>query len=150
LATTVRFLVLTSNAKQKLICELAEKFYLAGKKTIILVNDDETGNELDRLLWIWKQSSFVPHLFTHSISYKILEPVVITSQVIENPGFDLLILANPAAAETIMKFEQVIDFAEKFDEHLLKLSRDRFISYRENKLNLETWESDKFLAASLP
>lgn len=150
MVTTVRFLVLTSNIRQKLICELAEKFYFAGKKTIILVKDDEEGNELDRLLWIWKQSSFVPHLYTRTVSYKILEPVVFTSQVVENPDFDTLLLSSPAPLETIMKFQQVIDFAEKFDDQLLKLSRDRFLLYRDNKLDLQTWELDKFLAANLP
>jgi len=37
------------DTKQKLICELPKKFYLAGKKVVILVKDDEPGNELDHL-----------------------------------------------------------------------------------------------------
>lgn len=150
MVTTIQFIVLTGDTKQKLICELAEKFYFAGKKTIIQVKDEEEGNELDRLLWIWKQASFVPHLFTRTLSYQILEPVVLTSQVIDNPGYDIFLMACPAPLETVIKFERVIDFAEKYDKQLLKLSRDRFVLYRGSKLTLETWEADKFLAANLP
>ena len=147
--TLVRFLVLSNNTKQKLICELAEKFYLAGKKTVILVKNSEQGNEFDNLLWIWKQASFIPHLYNQQLSYKILEPVVLTTHVENNPGFEILLLAHPAPLDTILKFEQVIDFAEKYDSTLLNSSRDRFKIYRDKKLKVETWQPGDFLVTDI-
>jgi DNA polymerase-3 subunit chi len=149
LDTLVRFLVLSNNTKQKLICELTEKFYLAGKKTVILVKNTEQGNELDNLLWIWKQASFIPHLYNQQLSYKVLEPVVLTTHIENNPGFEFLLLAHPAPLDTILKFEQVIDFAEKYDSTLLNSSRDRFKIYRDNKLKVETWQPGDFLVTDI-
>jgi DNA polymerase III subunit chi len=149
LNTLIRFLVLNSDTRQKLICEVAEKFYSAGKKVIIRVKDAEEGNEIDRLLWIWKQSSFVPHLFTQHLNYTIPEPVVLTTQIEANPGFDILMLADPVPLDTVLKFAQVIDFAEKYDTTLLNLSRNRFKLYREHKLKIETWQPSEFLAADI-
>ena len=145
--TLIRFLVLNSNTKQKLICEVVEKFYSAGKKIVVLVKDTAEGDELDRLLWIWKQSSFVPHIFTKLLSNKILEPVVLTSHIEHNPGFEILLLAHHGPLETMLKFEQVIDFAEKYDSALLQLSRDRFKSYRSQNLKIETWQAGDFMIA---
>ena len=147
--TLIRFLVLTNNIKQKLICDLTEKFYSAGKKVVILVKDSKEGDELDRLLWIWKQSSFIPHLYTGLLSYKLPEPVVVTSQIEDNPGFEILLLAHPISLDNIIKFKQVIDFAEKYDSTLLNLSRDRFKLYRDNNLKVETWQPGDFLIADL-
>jgi DNA polymerase-3 subunit chi len=141
--------VLSNDTKQKLICELTEKFYLAGKKVVILVKDGEEGNALDHLLWNWKQASFIPHLYSQLLSYKIIEPVVLTSHVEHNPGFEILVLAHPVTLDTVLKFKQVIDFAEKYDSNRIQLSRDRFKIYRDNKLNVETWQPGDFLSADL-
>ena len=147
--TLVRFLVLGNNTKQKLVCELAEKFYLAGKKVVILVKDDKEGNEFDQLLWIWKQASFIPHLYSQLLNYKVLESVVLTSRIENNPGFEILLLAHPVSLDTVLKFKQVIDFAEKYDSNRIKLSRDRFKIYRDNNLKVETWQPGDFLIADL-
>lgn len=147
--TQVCFLVLSNDTKQKLICELTEKFYLAGKKVVIQVKNAEQGNELDHLLWIWKQASFIPHLYSQQLSYKVLEPVILTTQIENNPGFEVLLLAHPVALDTVLKFEQVIDFAEKYDSTLLNSSRDRFKVYRDNKLKVETWQPGDFLVTDL-
>ncbi len=143
--TLVRFLVLSSDTKQKLVCELTEKFYLAGKKVVILVKNTEQGNEFDHLLWIWKQASFIPHIYNQHLSYKILEPVVLTTHIENNPGFEILLLAHPVSLDTVLKFKQVIDFAEKYDSTLLNSSRDRFKVYRDNNLKVETWQPGDFL-----
>ena len=147
--TLIRFLILSNDTKQKLICELTEKFYLAGKKVVILVKDDEQGNELDHLLWIWKQASFIPHLYNQQLSHKILEPVVLTAHIENNPGFEVLLLAHPVELDTVLKFKQVIDFAEKYDSMLLNSSRDRFKVYRDKKLQVETWQPGDFLVTDL-
>jgi DNA polymerase-3 subunit chi len=149
LDTFIRFLVLEVKNKHKLVCEIAEKYYYAGKKVLVQVKDADEGEELDRLLWIWKQASFVPHVYTQRLTYKILEPVVLTSQIENNPGFDILLLVHPAPLETLLKFEQVIDFAEKYDPHLLNSSRARFKSYRENKIKVKTCQPGEFLAENL-
>jgi DNA polymerase-3 subunit chi len=149
LETLVRFLILSNDTKQKLICELSEKFYLAGKKVVILVKDSAQGNEFDHLLWIWKQASFIPHLYNQQLSNKILEPVVLTMHIENNPGFEVLLLAHPVPLDTVLKFEQVIDFAEKYDSTLLNSSRDRFKLYRDNKIKVETWQPGDFLVTDI-
>ena len=83
----VIFIILSGTNKNRLICDLAEKFYYAKKRVIISINDKEEAKNYDQLLWTWKQSSFIPHVFIDSIQDRPEEPVVITSKIGENLDF---------------------------------------------------------------
>lgn len=62
--TLVRFYVFDRggrSARLHLACRLCEKAQEAGRKTIVLCEDDAMRAELDRLLWSFRAESFVTH-----------------------------------------------------------------------------------------
>ncbi|MGK2906069.1 MAG: DNA polymerase III subunit chi [Desulfuromonadales bacterium] len=130
--TRIEFVKLTRPERARILCDLAEEFYLAGQRVLVMVQDDNQGVTLDRFMWTWKKGSFVPHLYQNGAVDCHDEPVVITAEE-ENPnGALVLLMGVPCSLEFIRNFRHVVDFAETFDAARLEESRVRFKGYREH------------------
>jgi DNA polymerase-3 subunit chi len=130
--THVEFIKLDRPERAGILCDLAEKFYLAGQRVVVAVQDDNQGVTLDQFMWTWKKAAFVPHVYDNGSVECHDEPVVIVAAE-ENPnGAEVLLMGSPCSHEFIRHFRHVIDFAESFDEARLEESRERFRSYREH------------------
>jgi DNA polymerase-3 subunit chi len=145
----VYFIILNSAVKDKVICDLAEKCYMNNKRVAILVKNNETGYQIDKLLWIWKQHSFVPHIFAENLSESLKESVIITSNIIHNSDYDVLLAATPPNPEILEKFSTIIDFAEKYDSHALEKSRNRFREYKKHGMSITSLQPGEFLHSNL-
>jgi DNA polymerase-3 subunit chi len=145
MSARVVFIILTSAVKSRIVCDLAEKCYEDGKKLVIYSAKKETGKNLDQLLWIWKQQSFIPHCFLDNLSENQPEPVVLTNKI-EKPGsYDCIILYDPLPVEQLRSFDLVIDFAEKYDATALSESRTRYKIYRGQDYQIDSLPPGEFL-----
>lgn len=130
--TRIEFIKLDRPERARVLCKLSEEFYLAGRRVLVKVQDDNQGVTLDRFMWTWKKGSFIPHVYQNGSLECHEEPVVIVANE-ENPnGAEVLLMGVPCSLEFIRHFKNVIDFAETFDEERLEVSRQRFKEYREN------------------
>ena len=130
--TRVEFVKLNRPERATILCDLAEEFYLAGQRVLVMVHDDNQGTTLDQFMWTWKKGAFVPHVYANGSVDCHDEPVVIVSAE-ENPnGAEVLLLGSPCSLEFLRHFKRVIDFVELSDETRLEESRERFRRYREN------------------
>ena len=128
--TQVEFVKLKRPERARVLCDLAEDYYLDGQRVLIVTHDDNQGVTLDRFMWTWKKGAFVPHVYDNGSVEVHDEPVVIVAAE-ENPnGAGVLIMGAPCSTGFIRHFQHVIDFAETFDEARLEESRERFRSYR--------------------
>jgi len=62
--TRIDFYILNGAApasRELFACRLAEKVYMLGQGVYIHTSDPKQSAELDRILWTFKQNSFVPH-----------------------------------------------------------------------------------------
>jgi DNA polymerase-3 subunit chi len=143
------FIVLSSAVKEKIVCDLAEKCFLSHKRVVILVKDENEAQQIDKLLWMWKQQSFVPHRYSESLDESFAESVVITTQVNKNPDFDILLTLHPVDWDILVKFGMVIDFAEKYDSHALQESRNRFRNFKEKGVSVSSMQPGEFLHSTL-
>ena len=143
------FIVLSSAVKEKIVCDLAEKCFLSHKRAVILVKDENEAQQIDKLLWIWKQQSFVPHCYTGALDESFTESVVITTQVKQNPDFDILLTVHPVDWDIMDQFGMVIDFAEKYDSHALQESRNRFRKFKEKGITVTSMQPGEFLHSTL-
>ena len=139
------FIVLTSDVKSRIVCELAEKCYLSDKRVVIYSKQVEECKKIDTLLWTWKQNSFIPHIYIDELSAAHREPIIVTTKINTLEDYDTLILMDPLPLKDISQFGLVIDFAEKYDSHALAESRERFKIYRDKMINIETMQPGEFL-----
>lgn len=79
--TEVFFYILedeAADATQRFACRLTEKAHAGGHRVYLHVADDDQAQQLDRLLWLFRQGSFVPHATVAELaSDDTLTPVVI-------------------------------------------------------------------------
>ncbi|PLX84737.1 MAG: DNA polymerase III subunit chi [Desulfuromonas sp.] len=129
--TKVHFIKLRRQEKARHLCDLADEFYGRGRRVLITVQDQNQGVTLDRFMWTWKKDSFIPHAYDNG-AVECLDEAVVIGNCERNPnGAKVLIMGKPCGLEFLRQFEDVIDFAEIFDDQLAAAARDRFASYRE-------------------
>ncbi len=145
----VDFYVLKSAAaKQRWVfaCRLAEIAYLKNLSVDIVAETAADAQSLDDLLWTFSDNSFVPHkiaLDEHSRDpgtqvHLTLEPAPASAAA---PAADLLVNLTarlPAHWERYPRIAEIIDA----DEERRRLGRERFKSYRELKIALETHQPE--------
>jgi DNA polymerase-3 subunit chi len=142
----VDFYVLKSAAaKQRwaFACRLTEKAYLRDLR-IVIVNDTlADAQALDDLLWTFNERSFIPHkicLDEHSMDPAT--KVHLTVEPAAHFSADLLVnLAArlPAYWERYTRIAEIIDA----EEERRRLGRERFKTYRDLKVTLETHQLDE-------
>jgi DNA polymerase III subunit chi len=142
----VDFYVLKSAAaKQRwgFACRLTEKAYLRDLR-IVIVNDTlADAQALDDLLWTFNERSFIPHkicLDEHSMDPAT--KVHLTVEPAADISADLLVnLAArlPAHWERYTRIAEIIDA----EDERRRLGRERFKTYRDLKLTLETHQLDE-------
>ena len=130
--TRVEFIKLKRPERARILCELAEEFYLAGQRVLVMVQDDNQGVTLDQFMWTWKKGTFIPHAYKSGSVDCHDEPVVIVAEEDNPNGAEVLLMGVPCSLDFVRHFRHVIDFAESFDETRLEVSRERFKSYREH------------------
>lgn len=131
------------------MCDLTDKIYSENHRMVFYIKDSVLARDFDQKLWIWKQSSFIPHILTDKLITEQEEPVVITSQIETAAGYNILLMFDPAPLEVLTEFDQVIDFAEKYDLSALQMSRDRYRIYQEKKIPVDTVKPGEFLLLNL-
>lgn len=127
----VEFVKLDRPERARLLCELAEEFFLQGERILVVVQDDNQGVTLDQFMWTWKKGSFLPHAYDNGTMECLDEPVVITTREENANGARVLIAGRPCSLEFARQFQVVLDFAEVYDEALREASRSRFRAFRE-------------------
>lgn len=142
--TQVDFYILKPQARDDrfgLACRLAEKAWQKGHRVLIHTNDDEEARHLDRLLWVYRDQSFVPHGRLDKVDAD-LNPVLLTCQG-QEPGDEHDVLINLAAEvpRFFSRFERVAECVDK-DEQARQLSRKRFRYYREHGYPLNSHDID--------
>jgi len=141
----VCFYVLKSaTPKQRWIfaCRLAEKAYLSDLKVVILQDDLSDARALDELLWTFNERSFVPHELCLDETFDADTPVHIGLDAGKLPGGDLLVNLTdrlPSGLERYARVAEIIDA----DVERRREGRERFKSYRDLKLILETHQLDE-------
>lgn len=93
--TEVLFYILDNDAPDAaphFACRLAEKVHAAGHRVYMHVTDAAQATALDRMLWTFRQASFVPHVLAADYTADDnLTPVVIGSGE-PPPGFDDMLI----------------------------------------------------------
>ena len=137
----VDFYVLTSAAAKPrwaFACRLTEIAYHRDLSVDIVAESPADAAALDDLLWTFNENSFIPHkLALDAHSRDLGTKVHVTLDPGEAPAADLMVNLTaglPAHWERFARIAEIIDA----DEERRRLGRERFKSYRELKIELQT------------
>jgi DNA polymerase-3 subunit chi len=136
----VDFYVLGGSGEQtrlRFACRLAEKAYRLNNTVHIHVTDRQSVQQIDELLWTFRDGSFVPHEILGQSVTETPAPITIGCESAPSGDCDLLINLSeeiPAIAESFPRIAEIVSS----DEDAKTRSRRRFVDYRERGHTLDT------------
>ncbi len=138
----VDFYVLNENSgRDRFACSIAQKAWLAGNRVYIQSGTREAALQLDDLLWMFSDISFVPHALNNSSDAEIV-PVVIGWQDNAAGHFNTLINLTPDVPDNMERYERIVEIvAGNEDERVL--ARDRYKRYRDRGCELHKHDIDR-------
>jgi len=137
--TRVDFYILSEKAQDnryQFTCRLVEKIYHQGRRIYIHTASEEEAQHLDRLLWTFRQGSFVPHGRLPDAAPD-MTPILIGND--GNPGDeqDVLINLGHEPPSFFSRFERVAEPIDN-DPANRQSGRDKFRFYRDRGYPLES------------
>ncbi|MEK7811736.1 MAG: DNA polymerase III subunit chi [Pseudomonadota bacterium] len=117
-----------SEDKLRTACQLSHKAMQNGMRVVLHTPDDVTADKLDKLLWHYPATAFIPHCRSHEADATTL-PVIIARD--ENfPHSELLISLHNECLTFFSRFERVIEIVGSSADDA-QLGRIRFKFYRD-------------------
>lgn len=95
-------------ARFRFACRLLEKAYKQKHQIYTLVEDAEKAQLLDRLLWTFRDESFVPHQCI-ALSQTITAPIQISHQAQQAPHQDILLNLQSPAPHFHGQFNRILE-----------------------------------------
>jgi len=137
--TRVDFYILDEDAgenRQHYACRLTDKAYRQGRKVYIHTSSQAEAQMLDRLLWTFRDQSFVPHGIAGATDPDIT-PVIIGEQEPPEQADDVLINLSAEVPPFFSRFERVAEIVDQ-QEEIKQASRKHYQFYRDRGYPLNT------------
>ncbi len=110
-------------------CRLAGKAMAQKKRVLIYAPEADTAQRIDRLLWTWQATGFVPHCAPHD-PLAAETPVLIASGEEAPLGCEVLLNLSAECPPHFERFERLLEVVGAGDEER-KSGRDRYRFYRD-------------------
>ncbi len=123
----------------RLACRLTEKIWHMGHRIYLLTDTPETTERLDRLMWTFRQNSFLPHETQGNEEPNELPPILIGHEP-EPPGTytEVLINLTSRVPDFYPRFDRIAEIIDQNDENSRVSGRERFRHYRQQGDELES------------
>lgn len=120
--------------KLRTACQLSHKAMQSGLRTVISLPDEATSAALDKLLWHYPATAFIPHCLGDAKDADQM-PVVLNHGSDKFPHHDLLISLHDECVPFFSRFERVVEIVSNDAEDSRK-GRERFKFYRDRGYEL--------------
>ena len=114
--------------KQRFACRLAAKAVAAASRVVVYSPDAKALESLDRALWTYQVTGFVPHCFVAS-PLAAETPVILSSTGEGLPHHDVLLNLADEWPAFFASFERVLEIVAT-DEADKELARSRYVFYQ--------------------
>jgi DNA polymerase-3 subunit chi len=110
--------------------EIIEHAYERHEKVVIYAGTVERAADIDRLLWINKQESFIPHRIFSGPAQEFLEPIAIVTAEKNPIGANILVADAHCSLDFALSFDVVHEFVRRSSPEMHEACRNRFRAYR--------------------
>ena len=124
----------SSPDKLRTACQLSHKAMQNGVRTVISAPDAAATDALDKLLWHYPATAFLPHCRSNAEEAEQM-PVVLNQGSDKFPHHELLISLHNECLPYFSRFERVIEIIGN-DAEDSRLGRERFKFYRDRGYEL--------------
>ncbi len=112
-----------------LTCRLAEKAYAQGHRVYVHCADPQQADHLDRLLWSFRQGSFIPHALAAE-AHPELDTLVLGADLPPEGSDDVLINLGVEVPAFFSRFERLAEPLDTTPE-IQQAGRRRYAFYRD-------------------
>ena len=123
-----------SSDKLRTACQLSHKAMQNGVRTVISAPDSATCDALDKLLWHYPATAFIPHCRSDAEDINQF-PVLLNHGNDRFPHHDLLISLHSECMPFFSRFERVIEIVSH-DEEDSRMGRERYKFYKDRGYEL--------------
>lgn len=123
-----------SEDRLRTACLLSHKAMQSGVRVVLSAPDEATTKALDRLLWQFPATGFIPHCRSDASAAAEM-PVVLDSDRSTLPHHELLISLHNECVPFFSRFERVIEIVGKEADDS-RLGRERYKFYRDRGYEL--------------
>lgn len=110
-------------------CRLAGKAVAQGRRMVIYAPQPETAQRIDRLLWTWPATGFVPHCAAQD-PLAASTPVLISGEAQGDEPCDVLLNLADDAPPAFERFGRLLEIVAG-DDAVRQAARGRYRFYRE-------------------
>ena len=108
-----------------LVCQLVQKAVNAKQTVLCLVPDSDTAEQLDKLLWSFQASAFIPHGIGSQH-----HPVAISAEATPSDHHGILINLQAAIPNWFSRFDRVMEVIYSEPKYA-QVKRENFAFYKE-------------------
>jgi DNA polymerase III subunit chi len=130
-----------SEDKLRTACQLSHKAMQNGVRTVISTPDAATHDKLDKLLWHYPATAFIPHCRSDMEEAETMA-VVLNSGSEKFPHHDLLISLHDECVPFFSRFERVIEIVGDDTEESRK-GRERYKFYKDRGYEMRHFDLKK-------
>ena len=115
--------------KLQVACRLSAKAAQQKLRVLIYANDEAQAQKIDRMLWTWQATGFLPHCMTRS-PLAAQTPVLITHDPEDTPHDEVLLNLHDAWPPAFSRFQRLVEIVST-EEQDVAAGRQRFRWYRD-------------------
>ena len=130
-----------SKDKLRTACQLSHKAMQNGVRTAISLPDAATCDALDKLLWHYPATAFIPHCRSDAKEAEQM-PVVLNHEGDKFPHHDLMISLHSECVPFFSRFERVIEIISN-DAEDSRQGRERYKFYKDRGYELRHFDLSK-------
>ena len=127
--------------KLRTACTLSHKAMQNGLRVLLHTPDEATTAALDKLLWHYPATAFIPHCRSHEATAADM-PVVVGHDSEPFPHHEVLISLHPTSLPFFSRFQRVIEIVSQ-DAEDARLGRERFGFYRDRGYEMRHFDMSK-------
>ncbi|MEZ5672285.1 MAG: DNA polymerase III subunit chi [Thiotrichaceae bacterium] len=122
--------------RERIACKLAEKAWQQSYRVFIYAESSTHAQQIDNLLWTFRQDSFVPHQI-YGDSVQPAMPIYIGYDTNIAQGMTALINLTDTVPEFFVQYQRVAEIVANVEVAILA-GRERYRFYRDRQVALKT------------
>ena len=122
-------------------CRLSAKAARQKLRVLIYATDEAQAQRIDKMLWTWQATGFLPHCMTRS-PLAAQTPVLITNDPEDTPHDEVLLNLHYAWPPAFSRFQRLVEIVGRDDEDR-EAARARFRFYRDRGYDIASHDLSK-------